>query len=142
MIKHLICFLWVLHLIFFGLKNSRTTGCTNISSRNITISYLLCSFQLRLKSMFFILQWNTEIVSRRWSVKKVLLKIFLNWQKNRKNIRRRCFPGNFAKFLRELSYRVALVAASENGVITIWLTTLTAVVKFPWTWISINIFEN
>ena len=41
-----------------------------------------------------------------------------------------CFVVNFAKFLRTLSYRAAPVVASENGVITIWLTTLRTAVKF------------
>ena len=49
----------------------------------------------------------------------------------KKGLQHRRFPANFAKFYEHLFYRTAPVAASENSVITIWLTTLTTVVKFP-----------
>ena len=44
----------------------------------------------------------------------------------KQRLRHRCFPVNFGKFLRHLFYR-----ASENSVITVWLTTLRTVVRFP-----------
>ena len=45
------------------------------------------------------------------------------------------------KFYQHLFHRTAPVAASENSVITISLTTLGIAVRFPWTWISTIILE-
>ena len=55
------------------------------------------------------LEQRTEAVIRRYSVKKVLLKVSQNSQKNtcarvstllKKRLWHKCFPVNFAKFLR------------------------------------------
>ena len=56
--------------------------------------------------------WYPEVVAQRFFVKKVFLEISQNSQEKRPW--HRCFPVNFAKFLRTpLSYRTPPVAASR-----------------------------
>ena len=74
---------------------------------------------------------HTEAVAQRFSVKRVFLKILQNSLENtfgvsfllkllaqhlhfylfKKVLRHRCFPVNFAKFLKALFYRIPLVLA-------------------------------
>ena len=136
----MITFRYVLHLIFFGPKNSRTKFCTNISNGNIAV-YLLCS--LFISSLFFPAQSEKHVflpsIKYRGSLpevfcKQVILKHFAKFTEKQKStcfgvpfsikrLQHRCFLVKFAKFLRTLFYRAAPMAASENGVISIWLTT-------------------
>ena len=71
---------------------------------------------------------RTEAVAQRWPVKKLFVNILQNSKENNcvieflfwkrepywKKLWHRCFPVNFAKFLRTLFYRAILVAASER----------------------------
>ena len=85
--------------------------------------------------------------------KQVVLKNFAKFAEKKKSVcvgfsfsirrpRRRCLIANLAKFLRMLFCRAVPVAASENGVITIWLTTSRTVVKFTWNFWKLNLMSD
>ena len=85
--------------------------------------------------------------------KQVVLKNFAKFTEKQKSIcvgvsfsirrlRHRCFIVKFEKFLRTLFYRALPVAASENGVITIWLTTSRTEVKFTWNFWKLNLMSD
>ena len=71
--------------------------------------------QLLLNYTFKLKWWNIEALGQRCSVKKVFLEISQNWQENScarfsflikfRPVWHRCFPMNFAKFLRTLFLR-------------------------------------
>ena len=65
------------------------------------------NYFFKKKGLKIIFLHTAEAVAGRCSVKKVLLEIWQNWQSLsatllKKRLWRRCFPVNFAKFLRTL----------------------------------------
>ena len=66
---------------FLWAKKSLNQILWKVYNRNIKVYHQFCSFQL-WRVYFFFLQWNTEAVSRRCSVKKVFLKISINLEGN------------------------------------------------------------